>query len=197
LRPFISHYAGASAYGLPPAEHHGLPSRHLHLIISLGSPIQVTKMPNPAHSPACFTALVSGLQDAPATVRHDGNLSLLHLFLNPVAARALLRASSADLVSSVVDLSCLWGPASTNLIEQLQAANTWHGRFAILDHEFTKALIPISAPHQLTWAWRRLAEADGAVQSSSFSLLRRIDPDTAPGPETRLEPPSLQRAVSE
>src|SRR5436305_538464 len=41
LRPFISHYAGFPAKGLPPVTHAGLPSRHVDLIISLAGPIEV------------------------------------------------------------------------------------------------------------------------------------------------------------
>jgi hypothetical protein len=35
LRPFISHYAGFRAQGLPPGAHAGLPSRHVDLLPNL------------------------------------------------------------------------------------------------------------------------------------------------------------------
>jgi hypothetical protein len=73
LRPFITEYAGFRVSGLPPGAHFGLPSSDVDLIISLGRPIDVVQMPNSTQRPSAFTALVSGLQDAPAIVRQGGD----------------------------------------------------------------------------------------------------------------------------
>ena len=53
LRPFIARYAGYCVQGLPPGTHAGLPSRHVHLIIGLGSPIDI----DPADAERIFRAL--------------------------------------------------------------------------------------------------------------------------------------------
>lgn len=163
LRPFIAHYAGFYAQALGPATHAGLPSRHIHLIISLGKPIEVLRMPRPGHYPATFPALVAGLQDAPAIVRHAGNLHGLHVFLTPLGARAVLHASASELSSRVIGLSDIWGRATGDLIERLQAAGTWQERFAILDAEFVRGLLPIAISRQLAWSWNRLAQTHGAL----------------------------------
>jgi len=167
LRPFIAHYAGFRATGLPPGTHAGLPSRHLHLIIGLGDGtderIDVIQMPNAKQRAAAFPALVSGLQDAPAIVRHNGTLHGLHVFLTPLGARAILRASGAELASSVFDLSDIWGSAASDLIGRLKAAATWQQRFTILDREFLRALVPAEASRELGWAWRRLTQAHGCI----------------------------------
>jgi AraC-like DNA-binding protein len=176
LRPFIARYAGACANGLPPGTHAGLPSRHVDLIISLGRPIEIIRLPGAAHSPAqsaaAFTAPVGGLKDAPVIVRRDGNLHLLHLFLTPLGVRAILGVSSLELASRVVDFSDLWGCAAGNLIERLRAAVTWQQRFAILDEEFLRALTPIAMPREIAWAWGTLAQAHGCV--SIPALARHI-----------------------
>jgi AraC-like DNA-binding protein len=167
LRPFIAHYAGFHATGLAPGTHAGLPSRHLHLIIALGhgadARIDVIQMPNAKQRAAAFPALVSGLQDAPSIVRHNGTLHGLHVFLTPLGARAILRASGAELASSVFDLSDIWGPAAGDLIGRLKAAVTWQQRFTILDQEFLRALVPVEASREVGWAWRRLAQAHGLI----------------------------------
>jgi len=163
LRPFIARYAGFRANGLPPGTHAGLPSRHVDLIISLGQPIHVIRMPNESLSPDAFTALVGGMKDAPAIVRHDGDLDGLHLFLTPLGARAILGVPSVELASRVVHLSDLWGSAAGNLMERLMSAVTWQQRFAILDEEFMRRLIPIAMPREIAWAWGRLAQAAGRV----------------------------------
>jgi AraC-like DNA-binding protein len=163
LRPFIARYAGFSANGLPQGTHAGLPSRHVDLIISLGRPIDVVRMPSASQSPAAFTALVGGMKDAPAIVRHDGNPHGLHLFLTPLGVRAILGVSSVELASRVVDLADLWGRAAGSLIDRLRAAVTWQQRFAILDEEFMRALIPIATPPEVAWAWAELAQAHGRL----------------------------------
>jgi AraC-like DNA-binding protein len=164
LRPFISHYAGFRAQGLAPCTHAGLPSRHVDLIISLAGPIEVIRMPSTRQSPAAFAALVSGVQDAPASVRQGGELDGLHLFLKPHGVRAILGVPSRELTSRVVHLSDIWGRAAGELIERLMNARSWQQRFSVLDRAFLRAMKPIGPPRALAWAWRRLAETHGCMQ---------------------------------
>jgi hypothetical protein len=161
LRPFISHYAGSCAHGLTPGTDAGLPSHHAHLIISVGAPIDVLQMPNSTQRPGSFTALVSGLQDAPAIVRRGSSFEGLHVFLTPFGVRAVLGVSGSDVASRVFDLSDLWGRACTGLMERLRDADTWQTRFAVLDEAFVRALIPIERPRALVWAWRQLTASHG------------------------------------
>jgi AraC-like DNA-binding protein len=118
-------------------------------------------MPNSTQPAGRFTALVCGLQDAPATVRRGGSIEGLHVFLTPFGVRAILGVSGSDLASRVFDLSDLWGRRSTVLIEQLRDAATWQARFALLDDVFMRVLIPIERPAAVVWAWRQLAASHG------------------------------------
>ena len=163
LRAFITQYAGFRATRLPPRTHAGLPSRNVDLIISLGRPIEVIQMPNPAKSPAAFAALVSGLQGAPAVVRQSGDVCGLHVFLTPLGVRALLGVPSAEIASQVVELADIWGRAAGGLIERLAEVHTWQERFAVLDRVFAGALKPVSPPCELSWEWRRLAQTRGCM----------------------------------
>jgi len=172
LRTFISHYAGFCAHGLPPGTHAGLPSRHAHLIIGLGEPIDVLQMPNPTQRAGRFTAIVCGLQDAPATVRRGSSFEGLHVFLTPFGVRAILGVSAAELASRVFGLSDLWGRAATDLIDRLRDAVTWQTRFAVLDDVFLRALIPIEGRPALVWAWKQLAASHG--RGSIEGLARHI-----------------------
>lgn len=169
LRSFISHYAGFDVNGLAPGTHVGLPSRHVHIIIGLGRTIDVVRMPNTVQRPAAFFALVGGLQDAPATVRHDGNLYGLHVFLTPLGVRAILGVSAAELASCVYDLADVWGRAVGDLIGRLKAAGTWQQRFRILDQEFLRTLFPAAAPSKLVWAWDRLTQSRGCLSIHSLA----------------------------
>lgn len=163
LRPFITQYAGFRASGLPPGIHHGLPSSEVDLIISLGRPIDVIQMPNSTQQPAAFTALVSGLQAAPALVRQGGEAFGIHVFIKPLGVRAILGVASAEISALVLNLSEIWANRAGELIELLLAASTWQQRFAILDRAFVSQLKPTSPQPEIAWAWHRLRESHGSV----------------------------------
>ncbi len=87
LRPFVERYLGYRREGLAPGSHQGLPSRHVTAIISLGSPVDVAGMPDPAQPPGSFRALAGGLHAAPATIHHDGHQYGVHLELTTAGRR--------------------------------------------------------------------------------------------------------------
>jgi AraC-like DNA-binding protein len=157
LRPFITQYAGFRVSGLPPGVHFGLPSSDVDLIISLGRPIDVIQMPSSKQRPSAFTAVVSGLQHAPAIVRRGGDAFGLHVFIKPLGVRAILGVASSEISSLVLNLSDIWGNRAGGLIEMLLEADTWEQRFAILDRAFVSTLIPTSPQPEISWAWERLA----------------------------------------
>ena len=73
LRSLVSLYAGFRVSGAPPGVHHGLPKSDVDLIISLGRPVEILKMPNSVQRPAALRAFVAGIQDAPAVVKQPGD----------------------------------------------------------------------------------------------------------------------------
>jgi AraC-like DNA-binding protein len=163
LCPFITQYAGFRVSGLPSGVHFGLPSSGVDLIVSLGRPIEVVKMPNPMQTPSALTALVSGLQDGPAIVRQDGNAFGLHVFIKPLGVRAILGVASAEVASLVLNLSDIWGKRAEGLVETLLGADTWPRRFAILDRAFASKLTPANPRPEISWSWERLAKSHGSV----------------------------------
>lgn len=163
LRSWITRYAGFRASGFPPGLHFGLPSTDIDLIISLSPPIDVVKMPNAAQRPQTFTALVNGLQHAPAVIRQGSEVFGLHVFIKPLGVRPILGVTSTDLSSLVVNLSDIWGSRAGDLVEMLTAARTWPERFAILDRAFVSKLTPTSLHPEIAWAWQRLAASHGSV----------------------------------
>jgi AraC-like DNA-binding protein len=163
LRPFITQYAGFRVSGLPPGVHFGLPKSDVDLIISLGRPIDVVQMPNSSQRQATFTALVSGLHDAPAIVRQGSDAFGLHVFIKPLGVRAILGPASAEISSLVLSLYNIWGNRAADLIEMLLGADTWQQRFAILDRAFVSKLNPTSPQLEISWAWGRLAKTHGSV----------------------------------
>jgi len=120
-------------------------------------------MPNSWQPPAAFGALVCGLQDTPATVRHCGDLHGLHVFMTPPGARAILGVNSAELSSRVVNFSDIWGRAAACVTERLMAVPTWQQRFNILDDVFTRSLRPVTTRRELAWAWSTIAQTRGCL----------------------------------
>jgi len=163
LRPFIARYAGFHQTGLPPGVHIGHPSSEVDLIISLAAPFDVLKMPSATQSPSSFTALVSGMQDAPALVRQGSEVFGIHVFIRPLGVRAILGVASTEITSLVVELTDIWGRAGDDLIECLIAAETWPQRFRMLDAAFLSALKPARLAPEIAWAWSRLLRTHGTV----------------------------------
>jgi AraC-like DNA-binding protein len=163
LRSLITRYAGFRVSGLPSGVHFGLPSSEVHLIISLGHPIEVVQMPNPVQRPSALTALVSGLQDAPAVVLQDRSAFGLHIFIKPHGARAILGVTSEEISSRVLNLSDIWGNRAEALVETLLGTHTWHERFAVLDRSFESGLNLFSLQPEISWSWERLARSHGSV----------------------------------
>jgi AraC-like DNA-binding protein len=162
LRAFVSHYAGARMRDLPRGQHAGLPSRYIDLIVSLGKPIDIARMPG-RQSPGAYTAFVAGLQQAPALVRMGGDLEALHVFLKPAAARALLGVSGPEVASRVVHFADIDRAMSSELIERLHSVVSWPDRFAAVDRVLLRRLRPVTVPDPMAWAWRSLAICHGRM----------------------------------
>jgi AraC-like DNA-binding protein len=162
LQPYISHYVGFRGDSLQPSVHSGLPSRHLCLAISLADPIQIVRAPG-CPSPVSYNALIGGFSIGPALIAYGGRRDGLFVHLKPNGVFPLLGFRAFDLSSHIVDLSLLWGPRLTSIIERLTAASRWQERFAILDHVFLETVKSVHTPAELSWAWSTLAETCGRI----------------------------------
>ena len=169
LRRFISHYGGARVRGLTPGVNTTLPSRHAHLIISLGAPINVRQMSNEALPAACFPALVSGLHDGFAMVERTCSWEGLHVFFRPLGLQAVLGATAAELACGAVALSDLCPRDAPELMERLSSTRDWQARFAILDEVLTRRLTPAKGSPLVAHAWRQLAASHGRRSVESLA----------------------------
>jgi AraC-like DNA-binding protein len=169
LRSCISHYAGFRAEGLRPDTHAGLPSRHVHLIISFVEPIELLRAPDTRQRPGRFRALVGGLHDAPALVQQTDRVHLVHVFFTPLGVRAILGVPNSELASRVIELSDIWGARGTRLVERLGNSTSWPARFTLLDETFARVLRPHAWSTPAVWAWRQLARHSGRIPVSSLA----------------------------
>lgn len=83
LRPFIARYG---AYGVRAADlgtGRGFPSRYVTIMVGLGSPFQVA-------GAGSFISFVAGLHERAVSVESTGIVAGIHLFIDPLATRAIL-----------------------------------------------------------------------------------------------------------
>ena len=93
-----------------------------------------------------------------------GSFECLQVRLSPVAAHAVLGASS-DLGGAVAALDDLWGRHAVRTQEQLRAAGSWDERFAIAEaalarrHEAGRVADP-----EVAFAWKQMVASRGQVR---------------------------------
>jgi AraC-like DNA-binding protein len=170
LVPYVARYVGYRYQGLAPGTHLGLPSRHLTVVLALGPPTRLAKMPDPAQAPAEFRALASGLTIRPAMIAHDGEQYGVQLDLTPAGARALLGVPTGELGAGVVDLGLLLGPDAGEILERMAEAAGWEARFAVLDEVLCRrigALAP--ADPTLARAWELLVASGGGIRVGTLA----------------------------
>ena len=165
LAPYVRSYIGYRYGGLAPGFHQGLPSGSVTFIVSLGDPVDIVALPGD-QAPMALDALVGGLQLRPATIAHHGAGAGVSIELSPLGSRALFGLPAAPLVSLVVDLRDLLGPAGDELVDRLRAAPTWAARFAVLDDVLGRAVGQPSrapAPPEVVHAWHLLTASAGRI----------------------------------
>jgi AraC-like DNA-binding protein len=165
LRRHVTSYTGYRMDGFRPGVHAGLPSRTITVVVSFGDPVDLCAMPDPGQPPGSFDALVGGLHDAPAGIRHDGHQHGMQLEVTPVGARALFGLPPSELARAVVPLADVAGPGASSLPDRLASASTWAERVGVLDRVLGD-WVRDDAPEpraEVDHAWATLADADGAV----------------------------------
>ena len=118
LRPYVSEYSGYRIVGAEPGLHMGLPSRSLTFIVAFDEPLDVTTAIDGPHRDT-YWAMLGGLHDAPAVVRHDGRQHGVQLGVTPRGAAALFGVPAGALASSVVHLDAIVPTFSAELVDRL------------------------------------------------------------------------------
>jgi AraC-like DNA-binding protein len=128
------------------------PGRHVVLILSFGEEWLIDG--------DRLSSFVGGLRDRQVTTRHEGRSLGIHVNLEPPAAHRLFGLPLDELAYRQVPLEDVLDEPF--LVERLHHAGTWDERFRLLDEVLVKRLAPPSP--EITWAWNRLVESDGAVR---------------------------------
>jgi AraC-like DNA-binding protein len=167
LRGLVDWYSGYRDVGVPPAQHRGLPSPALTVIVTLDDPLTLARHPDPAQPADTFETLVGGLHARPALITHEGRQSGIQIGLSPLGSRALLGMPAGELTGICVHGHDVLGSFATELQDRLRAAATWDERFAILELALLSrtrlADERAGISSEVRHAWRRLLRSGGTT----------------------------------
>ncbi|WP_434967395.1 helix-turn-helix domain-containing protein [Janibacter indicus] len=159
LTPFVEAMVGYRITGASPGTHVGMPSGTVTLVLSLDAPLDLV---GPDGREGRFDAVVAGLHDRPALIRHDGSQHGVQLDLTPAGASLLLGGPAAELAGTAVDLAALVGPDAARLHERLSETDGWEGRFALVTDALFARREPRRRPQpEVEHAWRLLQRTAG------------------------------------
>lgn len=193
LRPYVAWYSGYRQVGVAPAVHRGLPSPYLTLIFTLDEPLHLAQHVDPRRPPSSYRALLGGLHTSPALVRHEGRQSGIQVALSPLGARTLLGLPAGELAETDEDAALILGPVD-QVLEQVQVAPSWPGRFAALDAALRQRVSDRpEVPRPVCHAWHRLLETGGRLPVTDLArevgwsvrhLTNRLKVETGLTPKT-------------
>lgn len=164
LAAFIDRYIGYRMTGYEAGLHRGLPSRHMTFIVAIGPSIDVISQTDARQSPDDYRCVLSGLQDGPAMIAHDGTQEGVAIKLTPLGSRALFGLPAAELWNTSIEFADLIGAPGRQLWEELQEQPGWPQRFAACDRVLTRLLVPErSVGPELSWAWRAVTRSHGTM----------------------------------
>jgi AraC-like DNA-binding protein len=106
-------------------------------------------------------------------ITHPGRQSGLQLAVSPLGARALLGRPAGELAGIDVDGSEVLGAVARELHERLREADSWAGRFALLDQILLDhADLDQQVTPDIAEAWRLLTRSGGTIGAGE--LARRV-----------------------
>lgn len=154
-----------------PTLHRGAPSPAVTLVLSLDEPIVTGSTPEEAFghgAHATFVAL-GGLHTQPAYIAQPRVQTGVQLAVRPLALRALLGITMAELRQQTVDGRDVLGDSAELLREHMSELSSWEERFAALD-DYLRGLLATSPTRYLprpevveAWQWIARHRGTGSI----------------------------------
>ncbi|TLS44991.1 AraC family transcriptional regulator [Streptomyces montanus] len=169
LRGLVGWYSGYRQRGVPHAQHRGLPSPWLTLILTLDEPLSMAAHPDPGAAPGDYPTLLGGLHLTPALIDIPGRQSGIQVAISPLGARILLGLPAGELTGIDVHADDVLGAGVREVHDRLHDATDWAARFRVVDnwllrrmsdHEGLRATSAVPIAH----AWQRLLSAGGRLR---------------------------------
>jgi AraC-like DNA-binding protein len=168
LRGFVHGYQGYEESAAPaPVRRQEVPSDRIPLIVNFGARWRIADSVSGAHD--VHDSFVAGLYERSTYVAADGAARCVQVDFSPIGAHLFFGVPMHELSNRVVDVDDLL-ERDRNLIERLEDARSWHGRFRLLDSVIGSRLAAARKPApDIVWAWRALVHTNGAVRVSTLA----------------------------
>ncbi len=190
--------------GQPQGEHRGLPSPWITFIVSVDAPVRVsgTFEDGDRFDPARATSYdvcVAGLHPVAAVVEQPTAQQGVQLALHPLAAKAVLGCSAAELVGPGDHGHEVIGRAATELHDRVSSRADGQDRLDVLQQWMRDRVDESrhsSVRPELVWAWRLLEESGGRRRIDELAREVALSPRQLRSlmvAETGLSPKQLAR----
>jgi AraC-like DNA-binding protein len=166
LRGLVAWYTGYRQQGVPVAQHRGLPSPFLTLILTLDDPLTIVSHPDPKDPPGDYRTLLGGLHTTPALISVPGRQSGVQIALSPLGCRALLGLPAGELAGADIPADVVFGSGLAEVHDRLRAARDWTRRFDVIDDwllaRLRRGTARTPAP-EVRHAWGMLLDSGGTI----------------------------------
>ena len=133
-------------------------------MVNFGAPFRVIDPRHPADSTWHRNVSIIGVHARHFVTETPGPKHCLVARLNPMGAHLLLRMPMNELVNRWVELDDIVSNTANRWREQLDAAETWHARFVLMDSLLLASFADRRATSPgLGWAWNKLQETGGQL----------------------------------
>jgi AraC-like DNA-binding protein len=203
LREYVHGYQGYDESAAPaPVLRQEVPSVRVPLIVNFGARWKIAE--SVSGTANVRDSFVAGIYERSTFVEAEGAAQCVQVDFTPIGAHLFLGVPMHELANQVVDIEDVLG-RDRDLVERLEAAVTWHARFALLDGFIASRLEDARRPApEIAWAWRMLEQTHGAVRVSMLAeklgrsrrhLLSRFREQIGVGPKTAARIIRFSRAV--
>jgi len=163
-------YSGFRESSGQPVVRRELPTSELVLVLNLAEPLTVHRGSSGA-GPTTSVAFLAGVGHSAVTTGHAGHQVAVEVRLSALAAGAVFGVPAGALAEQVVELTELWGPAASELVERA-AAVSWRDRFDLVE---AALLARVSRAEEmnpvLTGAYRLLLDRGGDLAVGELERL--------------------------
>jgi AraC-like DNA-binding protein len=207
VAPFVERYVGYRINGFDPCVHHGLPSRFMTFIVSIGDSNEVLEHSDSGQRPGQYRGVLAGLAIAPTLIASPGHEEGIAIELTPFGFRRLLAMPARELWNSTYECADVVGRSGDELWERLQITPTWAARFAACDDVLGR-LRPSGAGDavgpELSAAWGHIVRTGGTVRTADLAavtgwsrqhLTRQFRAEFGTGPKSMARVVRFERAV--
>lgn len=164
LRPFVLRVTGFEERQPDPVRRRELPLVGTPIILSFGSPYQLSTHDDPDVLNVTIPHFVAGLHETYTTSESTGTNWSIQIDLSPIGAYRILGLPLWELTNRIERVDDVLGRSGAQLSLDLEATDTWSERFDLVD-AFLADRLKHAAPEEpeIAWAWRQLATSQGLI----------------------------------